>query len=50
MNNLEMMILLLQNDALPDTKEVYSNKAPITIALENKNHEVVAILNQFMEI
>nr|WP_315153377.1 ankyrin repeat domain-containing protein [uncultured Flavobacterium sp.] len=50
MNNLEMMILLLQNGALPDVKEVYSNKVPITIAIENKNYQAVAILNEYMEI
>ena len=47
-NNIEMMILLLQNGATPDLKEVFSNKTPITIAKEFKNDEALNILSDYL--
>ena len=47
-NHLEMMLFLLENGALPDLKEVWSNKTPIEIAKELKNKEAVNILNQYL--
>jgi ankyrin repeat protein len=47
-NHLEMMAYLLENGALPDLKEVFSNKSPMTIAKELKNKEAVNILNKYL--
>ena len=47
-NHLEMMIYLLENGALPDIKEAFSNKSPMTIAKELKNKEAVKVLNQYL--
>ena len=44
-----MMIFLLKNGALPNIKEVISNKLPITIAIEIKNKEAIEILNQYLD-
>lgn len=49
LNHIEMMILLLENGASPDIKEVYSNKTAVSIAEEVGNDEVLKILNQYME-
>jgi uncharacterized protein len=48
-NSTEMMILLLQNGADPNLKEVFSNKTPITIAKEFKNDEALKILSQYLK-
>lgn len=47
-NHLEMMELLLQKGALPDIKEVWTNKTPMEIAKQNRNKEAVAILNRYL--
>jgi uncharacterized protein len=47
-NHLEMMVYLLENGALPDLKEVFSNKTPMTIAKELKNKEAVNIINKYL--
>lgn len=47
-NHLEMMVFLLENGALPDLKEVFSNKSPMVIAKELKNKEAVNILNKYL--
>jgi uncharacterized protein len=47
-NHLDMMIFLLENGALPNLKEVFSNKSPMTIAKELKNKQAVEILNKYL--
>ncbi len=47
-NHLEMMEFLIQNGALPDIKEAWSNKSPMSIAKELKNKEAVTILNKYL--
>jgi uncharacterized protein len=47
-NHLEMMGFLLENGALPDLKEVFSNKSPMTIAKELKNIEAINVLNKYL--
>lgn len=47
-NHLEMMSFLLENGALPDLKEVWSNTTPMEIAKELKNKEAVNMLNQYL--
>lgn len=47
-NHLEMMELLLKNGALPNLKEVFTNKTPMMIAKENRNKEAVVILNRYL--
>ena len=47
-NHLEMMAFLLENGALPDLKEAWSNKTPMSIAKELKNKEAINILNQYL--
>lgn len=49
LNHIEMMIFLLKNGALPNIREVISNKLPITIAIEIKNKEAIEILNQYLD-
>jgi uncharacterized protein len=48
-NHLEMLAFLLENGALPDLKEVDSNKNPITIARELGNQAAVQILKRYLE-
>ena len=47
-NHLEMMAFLLENGAVPDLKEVWSNKNPMEIAKELKNKEAVNMLNKYL--
>lgn len=47
-NHLEMTELLLKNGALPNLKEVFTNKTPMMIAKENRNKEAVEILNRYL--
>ncbi len=47
-NHLEMMKLLLENGALPDLEEVFSNKSPLNIAKELKNRNAIEILNKYL--
>ncbi|TAF92355.1 MAG: ankyrin repeat domain-containing protein [Cytophagia bacterium] len=47
-NHLEMMVFLLENGAIPDLNEVWSNKSPMAIAKELKNRQAVEILNKYL--
>lgn len=47
-NHLEIMEFLLQNGALADLKEVFTDKSPMAVAKENKNKAAVEILNRYL--
>jgi uncharacterized protein len=47
-NHLEITKLLLANGALPEIKEVYSNKSAVEIANDLGNNEAITIINQYL--
>jgi uncharacterized protein len=49
LNHIEMMILLLENGASPDIKEVYSGKSPVLIANEIGNSRASELLNRYLK-
>ena len=47
-NHLEIIKLLLISGALPETKEVYSNKSTVEIAADLGNNKAIVISNQYL--
>jgi len=47
-NHLGITKLLLTNGALPEIKEVYSNKSAVEIANDLGNNEAITIINQYL--